>query len=145
MKKDALKLLAKDVEDLEVVSALLQDAIAPVCDMAYQPSERMFVMVVNRFCWCERDVESEDNNNLCHERVRCAVSVGGVANVQLHGLDLSERGKILELLAVLLKNNIMEFVFAGGGVIRLALDNWNMKVGDFGEPWPTSCQPVHEV
>lgn len=133
----SLKLLARDAEDLEVISALLQDAITPVCDVSYQPDKKIFIMVVNRFCW--------DEANQLKERVRCAVSVTGVSSVGLHGIDLTERGKILELLAILLEGDAMQLIFAGGAGIKLSLEKWEMKIGDFGEPWPTFHQPVHNL
>ena len=46
-----LNLLSRDVNDLMVVSSMLQDAIVSAEDMAYLEKERAFVMVVNRFQW----------------------------------------------------------------------------------------------
>jgi len=48
---DALRLLARDEEDLAVISAILQDALIPVSEMAYLPDERRFALVANRFRW----------------------------------------------------------------------------------------------
>ena len=47
----ALKLRAEDAEDLAVISAILQDALVPVGEMAYLPEEQRFVLVANRFRW----------------------------------------------------------------------------------------------
>src|SRR5207244_12488326 len=44
-----LKLRAEDEEDLAVVSAILQDALVPIGEMAYLPEEQRFVLVANRF------------------------------------------------------------------------------------------------
>ena len=44
-------LAAQDVEDLEVISARLQDAVAEVGDFKYLPKKRRFVAIVNRFQW----------------------------------------------------------------------------------------------
>ena len=46
-----LKLRAVSAEDVEILSALLQDAIIPGEDMTHDRTGRRFVMVVNRFCW----------------------------------------------------------------------------------------------
>ncbi|HUY68638.1 MAG TPA: DUF2948 family protein [Alphaproteobacteria bacterium] len=155
MSDKPLKLKAKDAEDLQVVSAVLQDSIAPVCDMAFRPGEKDFVMVVQRFC-CE-DAEP----GACPERVRCAVHVTGVASAQIQGLDLDRREDMLELLAVMPEDaavavataqagaeqsphKSLQFVFAGGGKIRLALGDWSLIIEDFGERWPVAHQPCHE-
>jgi hypothetical protein len=48
---EPLKLIALDPEDLSIVSAHLQDAVLLVGDMVYQPRERRFVAIANRFDW----------------------------------------------------------------------------------------------
>ncbi len=134
-----LKLRAKDVEDMQVISAVLQDAIAPVCDMAYRPEEKDFVMVVQRFCR-----ESHDKEGTCFERMRSAVHVLGVESAQLQNIDQSRSEDMLDLLAVMLDKDGLQLVFAGGGKIRLKLGDWSLILEDFGEPWPASCEPCHE-
>ena len=47
----SLKIIARDAEDLAVVSACLQDALIPLNEMRYLPQERRFIMVANRFRW----------------------------------------------------------------------------------------------
>nr|WP_242480642.1 DUF2948 family protein [Rhodovibrio sodomensis] len=49
-----LKLRAYDREDFAVVSAVLQDALVPVIDMAWLPEEQRFALVANRFRWERR-------------------------------------------------------------------------------------------
>ncbi|MGE3623539.1 MAG: DUF2948 family protein [Bdellovibrionales bacterium] len=131
-----MKLKAKDSEDVEVISAILQDAIAPVVDMIYRPEEKDFIMIVQRFC--------RDEGRDCHERVRSAVHIKGVTGVRLHGIDKNRRDDMLDLLAVMpVDKNALQFVFAGGGRIRLDLDDWLLVLEDFGEPWPTGRCPEH--
>ena len=48
---ERLRLKARDADDLQIISAALQDAIVAVGDMAYLPDEQRFVLVVNRFKW----------------------------------------------------------------------------------------------
>ena len=48
---DRLRLKAKDANDLQVISASLQDAIVAIGDMTYLPAEQRFVLVGNRFKW----------------------------------------------------------------------------------------------
>lgn len=134
-----LKLKAKDAEDVQIISAVLQDAIAPICDMAYRPEEKDFIIVVQRFCR-----EPKADSLPCFERVRCAVHVRGVENVQTHNVDLTKRDTMLDLLAVLPENKALQFIFAGGGKIRVQLSNWSIALEDFGEPWPTTHAPCHD-
>ena len=50
-----LKLRARDRGDLEVISALLQDALVPLVDVSYLPREKRLVLVANRFRWPEAE------------------------------------------------------------------------------------------
>ncbi len=57
---DELKLVALDKDDIEVVSAHVQDALVKVADIFWQPREHRFVMALNRFDWMSV-VDSERN------------------------------------------------------------------------------------
>ncbi len=48
---DLLKLVAFDGEDLEIVSAHLQDAVVVVSDIIWLPLEKRLVIALNRFDW----------------------------------------------------------------------------------------------
>ena len=50
-----LKLLAKNQDDLKVISAHLQDSVVTVKDIIFLKKNRTFIMIVNRFMW--EDVE----------------------------------------------------------------------------------------
>src|SRR4029450_10962026 len=55
-----LKIIARDAEDLAVVSACLQDALIPLNEMRYLPQERRFIMVANRFRWERAAMPSQE-------------------------------------------------------------------------------------
>ena len=44
----ALRLRALDADDLQVVSALVQDAVFPITEMAWDRRRRRFAVLVNR-------------------------------------------------------------------------------------------------
>ncbi len=48
-----LKLVALDEEDLQVLSAHLQDAVLKVSDLQYLANEKRFILTANRFVWEE--------------------------------------------------------------------------------------------
>jgi hypothetical protein len=129
-----LKLRAKDSEDLQVISAVLQDSIAPVVDMHYLADDKNFVMVVQRLM-CDGDTK---------ERVCCAFNLRGVDRVQTHGFDTNATDRMLEFLALMPEGDGLEIIFADDARVRLALKNWSLIVEDFGESWPARCQPCHD-
>ncbi|NTU76913.1 MAG: DUF2948 family protein [Alphaproteobacteria bacterium] len=140
MSCSSLKLQARDSEDIQVIAAVLQDAIVPVCDMTFQAEEKSFVMVVHRFRW---DNASETEKEGCYERIRCGIEIQGVESVQHHGFTPSESGRMLDLLTLVLEEGFLAFIFAGEAMLRFKLADWRLRLEDFGEPWPTAFQPRH--
>jgi len=145
MTSQLLKLIAKDSDDIQVVSAILQDAIAPVCDMAFQETEKNFVMVVHRLRREAVGDPAQPDAGLGLERICCAVNLHGVDKAQLQGVTLTDQGQMLDLLAILLEDSALTFIFAAGAKIRLQLQDWSMLIEDFGEAWPAQCKPCHET
>ncbi|WP_395459320.1 DUF2948 family protein [Azospirillum melinis] len=132
-----IRLRAEDEEDLKVVSACLQDAILPVGDMCFQPDEKRFVMVVNRFRWEAADgprpgPSADDDVLAPYERVHCGLRVEGVTGAKLRGFDLKERGRIMELLSMETVEGGVALHFAGGGCVRLDAPSWRVMVEDSG-------------
>ena len=139
---DALKLLARDAEDLSVISAILQDALIPVSEMAYLPEERRFAVVANRFLW-ERTPTTPRQRS--RERRLSGLSISGVTAVRRRGFSLGERDRILVLLAIRHVAGALQLDFAGGASIRLETEEIVCHLDDLSEPWPTRWQPRHPV
>jgi Protein of unknown function (DUF2948) len=138
---EGLKLLARDDEDLAVVSAVLQDALIPVSEMAYLPEERRFALVANRFRW-ERAPPPTPRGR---ERRLTGLSIGAVSTVRRRGFSLAERDRILVLLAIRRVEGALQLDFAGGASIRLETSEVLCHLDDLSEPWPTRFQPRHPV
>lgn len=146
-----LKLRAKDAEDLKVVSTMLQDAIVPICDLAYLPAEKRFVLIANRFRW-EADGERSAGptpdtaeGDLPYERTNCAVRFQGVDRVGYRNLDLTDRRQMLSLLALEQVGEGVLLHFSGGSCIRLVTASLDCVAEDLGEPWPTASKPQHDA
>src|SRR5262249_14566077 len=112
---DALKLLARDEEDLAVISTVLQDALIPVSEMAYLPEERRSALVANRFRWETPAGRPRDN----FERRLTGLSVGGVTAVRRRGFRPGDPDRILALLALRWVAGALQLDFAGGASIQL--------------------------
>lgn len=144
---ERLKLRAVDAEDVQVMACILQDAIVPVCDMTYRAQEKCFVMVVQRFMWdCLqiREIPANDPDpGHAYERINSALDIEGVEGVQFMGLNPNDPASMLDLLTITYENGCLDFVFAGGGKLRLKLGKWQARMHDFGESWPTTHCPCH--
>lgn len=132
-----LKLLARDVQDLTVISSVLQDAIVPIFDMAYLERDRAFVMAVNRFRWEEGGAETAG------ERVHAGIRFDTVKRVQFRNLDRDARDRFASLLSIAYDAGIVVLHFSGGGAVRLEVDDLHCVLGDVDEPWPTIWRPDH--
>jgi len=135
-----LKLRAQDAEDVQVISAVLQDSIVPVCDMAFQAETKSFVIVAQR-------LRREDGEAGACERICSALTVAGITSVQINGFDQKQRDRMLDLLAIILEpsQHFLTLVFAGDARVRLGVLHWHAAVEDFGEPWPALCNPCHDA
>lgn len=148
----ALRLRAVDAIDLSVVAAHLQDAIAQVGDMAYQPGKRRFALMLNRFMW--EDVSAANgkaaqaDKDAPYRRVRAALHFDGVQRVQTQGLRLGHKDALAELLTLAFeaKNEpagTIRMTFAGGGAIKLDVECLDAWLTDVSAPWPTPNRPGH--
>lgn len=146
MAKDAglLKLVALEDDDLAIVSAHLQDAVARVGDMAYLPSENRFAMVVNRFDWVTQ-VEGAQTI-----RRRTGVHFDRVSAARIRGLDLNDAEAVLNLLAVEFKqtdapSGAITLYFSGDAAIQLDVEYIEASMSDLGPEWPARACPKHEA
>jgi hypothetical protein len=130
-----LKLRAEDDEDLAVISAMLQDSLIPVADMAYLDDEQRFLMVVNRFRW--------EGDRRAPERILTGLCFSEVAAVRLSGFARGEADRILEVLALRAGEGVVQLDFAGGARLRLEVGRLLCHLEDIGEPWPTRWRPRH--
>lgn len=136
----ALKLYARDGEDMAVLSACVQDAVGKIGDLAYLEGTRRFVIVLNRYCW--------ENDNV-PMRVRAALQINGVMSIKYKNLNLQRRDGVVSLLAVQFEPDIVpggwvRLIFAGGGEIRLEVEACEAILEDMTAPWAARSQPAHE-
>lgn len=140
-----LRLMAGDAEDLGVVSACLQDAVAKLGDFAYLPDERRFAFVANRFLWeCVGD-----RSGGVFARVRAGAHFDDVVAAQFQNLRTDAKDAVVELLSMRFEpgedgSGVVMLDFAGGGAVRLEVESINAYLSDMSEPWRTRARPDHK-
>jgi DUF2948 family protein len=143
-----LKLRAADAEDLDVISAILQDSLVTIGEMAYLPEEHRFALVANRFRWEPRAGETQTKGRKA-ERVLTGLCIDGVSAVSRRGFHPRDSDRILSLLALRLEGQgaplALVLDFAGGSSVRLEVERVMCHLDDLGEPWPTRWRPKHPV
>ncbi|QJE73396.1 DUF2948 family protein [Aerophototrophica crusticola] len=146
-----LKLRAQDADDLKVVSAMMQDAIIPICDVGYLPDEQAFVLVANRFKWecAERNgakaaTGPTPDEDCGFERTNCAIRFHNITRASYRNLDLRDRTQMLSLLSIEPGEGAVLLHFSGGHCVRLETAALDVRLEDIGEPWPTGARPCHD-
>src|SRR4029078_12420031 len=92
---DPLKLVALDSDDIQVVSAHLQDAVVKAADVHWRPAEKRLVVGLNRFDW-EAAIGAAPE----FRRRRAALRFDRVTACKCRNCPATEKDKVLNLLAV---------------------------------------------
>ena len=90
MKVKNLKLIARTEDDLRVISAHLQDAIANVLDIANLEKNKIFLMQLNRLMW--EDVEKGVFRK--NKRIRTVLKFENVVKVHSKNINQTKDIKI---------------------------------------------------
>jgi len=140
---DLMKLVALDHDDIEVVSAHVQDSVVKVADIHWRPDEKRFVLALNRFDW-----ESANCPDGCYKRRRSALRFDRVQTCKCRSVSPKEKDAVLNLLAVEYTeteapSGAVTLFFSGGGAIRLEVECLECELADLGPTWTTVCCPAH--
>jgi hypothetical protein len=141
---DLLKLAALDADDLETISAHLQDATVTVGDMAYLPHEQRFALVANRFDWlAANDARPE------YRRRRSGLQIHRVLRAATYGFSPADHDRVLNLLAITFSegeapSGTLTLVFSAGVAIRLDVECIEVALSDLGPVWQAQAVPSHE-
>ena len=141
-----LKLIARTEDDLRVVSAHLQDAIANISDMANLKKNKIFLMQLNRFMW--EDVEKGVFRK--NKRIRTILKFENVIKVHSKNINQSKKDNFLDFLTIetnkMPDNNYeMNIVFAGNSIIKIVSEAIEVTLDDQGKAWDTKNIPKHKV
>ncbi len=133
-----LNLGAEDTDDLQVISTLTQDAVFPITEMTWRPSERRFGLLLNRFRWEDRDAAAMRDRPF--ERVQSVLVFDSVLSVASQGIDRSDKDMVMSLLSVDFEpaddgaGQVM-LTLAGDGAIRLTVEALDATLKDVTRPY----------
>jgi hypothetical protein len=141
-----IKLAAADAQDLEILSARLQDAVVKLKNLVWLPRQRRFAAVLNRLQW-----ESGGKT-----RVRSGLHFDGVLKVQSSNVKLGAGEAVVSVLALTFTPNeakngedadpggVIQIVLAGGGALRLTVECIDAGLADMSGAWAAIGTPDHE-
>ncbi|MFT7310861.1 MAG: hypothetical protein ACI853_001354 [Paracoccaceae bacterium] len=133
-----LYLSALDDSSLKVISALLQDAVFTGSDMRYDPKDRSFALLLNRFRWEDR--ENAQKRRRAYERVRAIVRFADILRVGSQGIDRADKDLVLSLLDIAFEagedgTGRIVLTLAGDGAIALEVECLDVTLRDVTRPY----------
>ena len=144
---DELKLVALDKDDIEVISAHVQDALVKVGDILWRPHDHRFVMALSRFDWMSV-ADADPLIKADYRRCRTALRFERVLACRCRNLDQAAKDARLNLLAVEFAEGdapggAVSLIFSGGGIIRLDVECLEAELADLGEVSTAALCPDH--
>jgi len=151
---DELKLVALDKDDIEVISAHVQDSLVKVAEILWRPSDHRFVMALNRFDWmsaaelAKGAIAPRTAAKPDYRRCRTALRFERVIACKCRNLNRTAKDAQLNLLAVEFVETdspagIVSLIFSGGGVIRLNVECLEAELAHLGEVSAAAVCPDH--
>jgi hypothetical protein len=140
---EPVKFVALDRDDLEVVSAHLQDALVKVADISWRRQEKRLVVALSRFDWLAAEGARPELR-----RCRSALRFERVTCCKCRSVDPAGKDAVLNLLAVEFAETdppagVVTLIFSGGGKLRLEVECLEAELADLGPSWPAAARPVH--
>lgn len=138
---ELLRLVAFDREDLEIISANLQDSLVRVSDIAFVPRSKRFALLGARFDWVAAASGS-------WERCRTGLHFECVLKVSCSGFTQRDRTLILNLLSIGFKETAapageVELIFSAGCALRLQVECLEARLRDLDVRWKAKALPGH--
>lgn len=138
---------AMDGEEVQILSALCQDAVFPATEMSWHAAERRFGLLLNRFRWERGGAFKED----LPERVQSVLVVENVRKVASSGVTPKDRDAVYALLSITHEagehGDVILLTLAGDGAIRLEVEAPELRLRDVTRPYlaPSKRVPDHST
>lgn len=129
-----LRLRAFDNDDLQVISALAQDAVFPAAEMRFARKDRRFAILLNRFRW-EDGAAVRDA-----ERVQSVLVVEDVTGVRVQGVPQGDKDVVLSLLSLAFEpgedgGGRVLMTLAGDGAVAFDVEALEVVLRDVTRPY----------
>ncbi len=126
---------AFDADELQILSALVQDAVFPVTEMSWGKVKRRFAILINRFRW-----EDGLRAKAAPERVQAILIIDHVTGVSSQGFDRKDKDLILSLMSIAFDpgedgTGQLTLTFAGDGALRLSVEALEVGLRDVTRPY----------
>jgi len=143
---NALKLVAMDADDLQIISAQMQDAVLKVGDIAYLPRQQKVSIIAKRFDWEDAQMRNEPP----YRRRLSALQFARVKSLKARKINQDSKDAVLMLLSIGFEARDapagdVVLTFAGGGDLSLEVECIEARLEDLGPEWETAAKPAHDM
>lgn len=148
----SLRLMAQSAEEVDILSAMLQDSLIRISDIVWSRKKRSLGINLQRYRWEGASTETADGPG---ERVACSLCIDCAMRVRSLGLiqgSSSQAGYLLRLAYEQHKNKdeqgscgggVVRLLFAGGDEIQVEVECIDIRIADVSDPWPAEARPTH--
>ncbi len=137
MEYKKIHLYGSDIEDYEVLSALIQDAAIPTSEIKFDKVEKQFFLVCSRFSW-ESRLQNKGN-----KRIVSGICFDNVIEVKKKNFPSFNSENILNFLTLKKVGGFIELIFSNNILIKLVGNNISFRIDDLNKEWPTIFSPNH--
>lgn len=141
----ALRLIAEDAGDLEVISSAVQDAVLKAENIKFDRRGRRLTLEVNRFQW-----EDAKTKRGPQGRVRAILAFDTVLSVKTRAVTKADPDMVYSLLSLTFDpaeeppGGKVSILFAGDGELSLEVEALDVTLLDSAYEWTTRHRPDHD-
>lgn len=141
----ALRLIAEDIADLEVISSAVQDAVLKAENIKFDRKRRRMTLELNRFQW-----EESESKRGPQGRVRAILAFDSVLSVKTRAVSKADPDMVYSLLSLTFDaaseppGGKLSILFAGDGELSLEVEAVDVTLLDSAYEWTTRHRPDHD-
>lgn len=141
----ALRLIAEETADLEVISSAVQDSVLKAENLKFDRKRRRFTLEVNRFQW-----EDSTSKRGPQGRVRALLAFDGVLSVKTRAITKADPDLVLSILSLTFEpateppGGTISILFSGDGELALEVEAIDATLLDSAYEWSTRQRPDHD-
>ncbi|MEO0549488.1 MAG: DUF2948 family protein [Pseudomonadota bacterium] len=136
-----LRLIAQNGDDLEIISAAVQDAVLKAENLKFNRREHRFTIELNRYRW-----ETPKDK----ARVRAILAIDTVLNVRTRAVSKADPDMVMSVLSLKFAPDAgppggkLSILFSGDGELELTVEALDLTLLDSTYEWSTRHRPDHE-
>ena len=142
-KEQPLRLRARDAEDIQVVSTLIQDSVFKRHAISWNARQREFAVLLSRFCW-ERGSDEGPHRS---ERIRTVLKVTDILDIQMADLTQASAPDVFSCLELRFKpreelSGELALILSGDRDVKMSVECIEVSLTDVSSPYPAASRKI---